>query len=323
MPTPTSPEREAAFARAKQRVEDGESITAAARAEGVARSTLSERLSGTGKPFFPLTRKPVRTFNADGLTEEPDEEAEIPVFVRDYSDSPHHRPYPIGDLHIGAPQFASKALDQWLTYLLETPNVSMLNTGDNTNCALTTSVSDTYAEKLTVGQARRLQTAKFRPLAEADKIDAIIDGNHELRVYRATGDSPNAAVAETLGVNYTSAACIVRYLVGDESYDVYLRHGKGGGSTMGAAVNRLEKQERIIDADVYVSGHTHTQVAFPKNRFVPNGKGGFRRKKSLFVCSGSFLAYEDYAAEAGYAPAHIGAPRIFLDGRTHDVHVSV
>ena len=92
---------------------------------------------------------------------------------------------------------------------------------------------------------------------------------------------------------------------------------------MGAAVNRLEKQERIIDADIYVSGHTHTQVCFPKNIFVPNDQGGYSRRKRLFVCSGSFLAYEDYAATAGFPPAHIGAPRIFLGGERWDVHGSV
>lgn len=92
---------------------------------------------------------------------------------------------------------------------------------------------------------------------------------------------------------------------------------------MGAAVNRLERQERIIDADCYVSGHTHTQVCFPKNVFVPQSDGTYRRKKRLFVCSGSFLLYEPYAARAGYAPAHIGAPRIFFDGRRHDLHASV
>jgi hypothetical protein len=261
----------------------------------------------------------------DQLTEIPDEPTggEIPVFVRDYSHLPDLHTYPLGDLHIGAPQFAEAAFDEWVSYLVGTKGVSMLGTGDFLNCALSTSVSDEYSEKLPVRDARRLFTEKVRPLAEADKLDCLIDGNHEMRVWRSTGDSPIAAVADGFGVPYSMAALVVRYLVGDESYDVYLRHGTGGGSTMGAAVNRLERQERIIDADIYVSGHTHTQVAFPKNIFVPNGRGGFSRRKRLFVCSGSFLAYEDYAAAAGLPPAHIGAPRIYMSGSRHDMHASV
>lgn len=328
MPKVTNAEREAQIDAAVREVRSKQAtIKGAARTYGIPYTTLHDRLNGNSHPAtrkvkHELPPQALQPIVADGLREDP-EGNEIPVFVRDYRHQSEHRIYPIGDLHIGAKSFAEHALDEWFAYILGAENTSVLNTGDNTNCALKDSVSDVYQERLSVGDARRLQTQKFRPLAAEDLLDAIIDGNHELRVYRSTGDSPNAAVAEALGVNYAMSACIVRYLVGDQSYDCYLRHGKGGGGTYGAAVNNLAKQEAIIDADLYVSGHTHTQVAFPKNVFVPNGQGGFRRKKRLFVCSGSFLSYEDYAAEAGYAPAHIGAPRIYLSGERHDLHASV
>lgn len=298
----------------------GQAATVAKAAEqaGVPRTTLGDhwRDEKAGRQRNPAPHS---------LPEIPDEPVggEIPVFVRDYSHLESLHTYPIGDLHIGSPNFAEAALRQWVEYLVETDGVSMLGTGDQLNCALSSSVSDEYGEKLTVGQARRKYVDLVSPVAEAGKLDGLIDGNHEMRVYRATGDSPNAQISEILGVPYSMAAAVFRYLVGGETYDVYLRHGTGGGSTMGAAVNRLEKQERIIDADIYISGHTHTQVAFPKNIFVPNGAGGFERKKRLFVCSGSFLSYEDYAAAAGFAPAHIGAPRVFMDGTRRDFHASV
>jgi len=279
MPKYADPAREARFAQAIEAINRGQTIQGAAKEYGLPYTTLHGRLRGTKTPRYEIPAGKVHAAE-DGLREFSSEEGEIPVFIRDYSDQELHRPYPLGDLHIGAPEFQEDALDEWFQYLLDTPNTSLLNTGDNTNCALTTSVSDTYKEKLTVQEARQKQTEKFRPLAEANKIDAIIDGNHEMRVYRSTGDSPNSAVADALNLNYSMAACVVRYLVGDQSYDVFLRHGTGGGGTMGAAVNRLQKQEQIIDADIYVSGHTHTQVAFPKNRFVPDGRGGFCRRKT-------------------------------------------
>lgn len=289
--------------------------TEAARSVNLAPTTLRSRLNdGIGL-------EPAGEVTVDGLGEDP-LASEVPVFERDYSDADHHYIYPIGDLHIGSPQHAGGLLREWFGYLQEAPRVSILNTGDNTNCALSSSVSDEYGEKLTVRQAREQQTELFRPLAP--KFDVIIDGNHELRVYRATGDSPNAAVADALGINYTMSACIVRYLVGDQRYDLYLRHGTGGGGKMGAQVNRLADQDGIIDADIYVSGHTHTQVAFVKDVFIPVlGETRFARKKRLYVCSGSFMGYEDYAAQAGYPPAHLGAPRIRLDGRRHDAHASI
>lgn len=298
---------------ARKLIAAGKSRTDAAAAVGLPRTTLGYRLDH----FTPAEHVP------DNLPDTPTDAAEIPVFERHYEDQESHRIYPIGDLHIGSKNHADDRLDDWLGYLGRTPDVSMLNTGDNLNCALKTSVSETYDEGLTVQEGRRLLTEKFKPLAERDLIDAVIDGNHEMRVYRATGDSPNSAVCDALGINYSMASCVVRYFVGDQVYDVYLRHGSGGGRKFGGQVNTLASQDEIIDADVYVSGHTHTQVAFIKDHFVKGEDGEFARKKRLFVCSGSFLSYEDYAAQAGFPPAHIGAPRIFLDGRKHDQHGSV
>ena len=260
-------------------------------------------------------------YRNDGLTQDP-EDGPILVVHRDYTHLPALHTYPLGDLHIGSPQCAEEALDQWLDYLVATDGVSMLNTGDNFNSALRDSVSDVYKEKYTVETARQLLTAKLEPLVEKGILDGVIDGNHENRIIRAVGDSPNSAMADVLGIPYASASLLVVYHVGDQEYNLFLRHGRGGGATMGAAVNNLEKQERIIDADIYVSGHIHTQVAFPKDIFVREGNRVVRKKR-LFVCSGSFLGWEPYAAVAGYPPAHIGAPRIFMDGRKHDTHASV
>jgi len=296
----------------------GESVNEVARTFGVARSTAQDwvrknlSLSVRGEQFHEA-----RLVNVPGNTIDG-----IPVVHRDYSDLDCLHMLPLGDIHLGSPNCAEPVLDEWLQYIVDTDGTSLLNTGDNLNCAIASSVSDTYAEEYTVQVARQKLTDKFRPVAEAGKLDAIVDGNHEWRILRAIGDSPNSAVADALGVAYSPAALYVVYHVGDQEYGVYLRHGNGGGATMGAAVNRLEKQERIVDADVYISGHTHTQVAFPKETFVRDGERMVRRKR-LFVSSGSFLGYEDYAKIAGYPPAHIGAPRIFLDGRKHDAHASV
>lgn len=297
---------------------DGVSVNDVAKTFGTARSTAQD-----------YVRKHIKLdvgggqFQDDRLVNTPGPGLDgIPVVHRDYTHLDALHMYPIGDIHLGAPNCAEPVLDEWLQYIVDTDGTSLLNTGDNLNCAITTSVSDTYAEEYTVQVGRQKLTEKFRPVAEAGKLDAIVDGNHEWRILRAVGDSPNSAVADALGVAYSPASLYVVYHVGDQEYGVYLRHGNGGGATMGAAVNRLEKQERILDADVYISGHTHTQVAFPKETFVRDGDRMVRRKR-LFVCSGSFLGYEDYAKIAGYPPAHIGAPRIFLDGRKHDAHASV
>lgn len=289
-------------------------VTQAASQAGAARTTVGDRWraeqdgSQRGRP--------------DDLPETPEEEL-IPVIFRDYSHLDELFVYPIGDIHVGASSYQEAKLAQWLSYLERTPNTSLLNTGDNINAAIVGSVSDVYSEQMPVGKAWRHIQEKFRPLAEADRIDAIGEGNHEARIYRAIGDAPMQTVAENLGVPYWSTAAMVVYKVGKVTYDVFVRHGSGGGATVGAKANKLQRQRNITPvADIYVSGHTHSQLVFPEDILLREGKRLVRRKQ-LFISSGSFLGLEAYAVVNGMSPTHIGAPRIRLDGVRRDPHVSV
>jgi hypothetical protein len=121
-----------------------------------------------------------------------------------------------------------------------------------------------------------------------------------------------------LDVNYIESAALIVYKVGVMEYEVYMRHGTGNGQSLA----QLAKSGQVIRADVYVTGHTHRQAVTADDFFVRHN-GKIRREKRYFVSSGSFLGYERYAAERGYPPSRIGAPRIFLDGRRFDVHISV
>jgi hypothetical protein len=73
---------------------------------------------------------------------------------------------------------------------------------------------------------------------------------------------------------------------------------------------------------MYVSGHSHSQLVFPRDVFEVKRNRVVRRRQ-LFVASGSFLNYEGYAAKMGLTPQKIGAPRIRLDAIRKDAHVSV
>lgn len=258
----------------------------------------------------------------DGLTEEPSEQfEEIPVLYRDYSDREHLHVYPLGDVHKGSPAHAADRWQEWLNYLEQTEDVALLCTGDLFNAALKTSVSESYDEVLTVGQAKRELRGELKPLAEQGKIDLLMPGNHDERVYKAVGDCPVEDLADSLEVPYARDAVLVVYKVGSVEYEVYVVHGKGGGQ-VGARASRLAKRADTIDADIYVSGHTHSQLVFPQDVFKRKGKR-IVRKRRLFVSSGSFLNYEGYAAKSSFAPTKIGAPRIWLDGTRYDPHVSV
>lgn len=243
---------------------------------------------------------------------------EIPVFFRDYSHLSSLKIYPLGDVHKGAGSHQAERWREWVSYLCSRDDVSMLGTGDFLNAALKDSKSDVYEEKMTVGQAKRELRAEMKPLAEQGRIDGLAAGNHEERIHRAVGDCPIEDLCDSLGCAYVRSAALFVYTVGDQTYEVFMRHGTGNGQSLVS----MNKGAMVIQADVYVAGHVHNQAVRADEWFVRVGEKVERRRR-YYVNSGSFVGYEGYAAVRGYVPTRIGAPRIHLDGRRKDVHVSI
>ncbi len=243
---------------------------------------------------------------------------EIPVIVRDYSGQESHRVYPLGDVHLASTMHNAEMWAQWLGYLTDNPDRSLLGTGDFLNSALKDSKSESYDELLTVGASKRLLRKQLEPLAKAGRVDALMPGNHEDRIYRAVGDCPILDICDSLDIPYVPASALIVYKVGDQTYDFFVRHGTGNGQSLVT----LAKGGAVIHADVYVTGHVHRRAVTVDDFFVRDGNR-VDRVQRYFVSSGSFLSYERYAAQRGYSPGTIGAPRIFLDGRQKDIKVSL
>jgi 3',5'-cyclic AMP phosphodiesterase CpdA len=253
----------------------------------------------------------------DGLSTEINDN-EIPVIIRDYSDKESHRVYPLGDLHIGAANHQADRWAEWVRYIEERDDTSLLLTGDLFNAAIVGAKSDVYEELHPVGDAKRMLRRQLTPLAAQGRVDAAGPGNHEARIWRAVGDCPVLDVCDSLDIPYYRAAAMVVYIVGDQTYEFYLRHGTGNGQALAS----LSKSGMVAQADVYVTGHVHRAAVTTDEFYVREGDRVVRRRR-YYVSSGSFLGAETYALERGYVPARIGAPRIDLDGTRHDVHVSI
>jgi hypothetical protein len=243
---------------------------------------------------------------------------EIKVIYRDYRNEEKHSLYPLGDVHAGAKTHNRAKWEKWLGYLEGRENASLLGTGDFLNVAIVGSKSDVYDEQMTVGEAKRVLRRQLQSLADAGRIDGLMPGNHEDRITRAIGDCPIEDVCDQLDVNYIEAAALFVYRVGNQEYEIYVRHGTGSGQALAG----LAKSGGIIRADAYVTGHLHRQAVVAEDFFVRSPQGIVREKR-YFVSSGSFLGYERYAAQRGYSPGRLGAPRIFLDGTKHDLHISI
>lgn len=283
----------------------GLSRTQACRDLGVAESTVRGWLKH--EPAFPVSGDPTPGFT------------EIPVLRADFSDRDHLVVYPIGDFHVGSPACDLPRLKEWIDYIAGRDDAAVILTGDLLNCALKDSKSESYDESLPLGAAKEALTDLLKPIRK--KVICAIPGNHEARVYRAVGACPVKDVCYPFDIPYYQDAVLIAVNVGEVEYDIYLRHGNGGGG-IGARANRLQKGSQVVWGDIFISGHVHNQAAFIEDLFRRDGDRMVRHRK-LYVASGSFLRYEGYAAVAGYSPGKLGAPRIRLDGTRKDAHVSL
>lgn len=324
---PRSPEVE----RALDLLRAGDiTVTAAARQAGAARKTVSDNWNderARGQKASDARRK-----QTPHMELAPNE---VPIFFRDYSHLDKLHIFPLGDVHIGSANFQAEKWQEWIDYVVAHDDVSFLGTGDFLNTALKDSVSDVYTEVSPVRQAKKDLRQQLRPIAEAGRLDLLIPGNHEGRITKATGDCPIEDIADWLNAtvgsvssqpgckaaNYAPVSALVVYRVGGIEYEVAIRHGSGSGRA-GAQAGRMERESQTIIADVYVTGHTHRQQVVRGAVFQRVGKQ-MQRRRQVYVSSGSFLSYEEYAARTGLPPADVGCPRIRLDGERRDVHASI
>jgi hypothetical protein len=286
------------------------------REAGHSQTSIAQNLSVSQSSVSRALRREDR--RVDPLSHDAGEALEVPVIVRDYSHLDDLYVYPLGDVHLGAASHNSARWQEWVAYLQERQNTSLLGTGDFLNCAVIGSKSDVYDETTTVGEAKQDLEDDLKPLAQAGRVDVLMPGNHEDRIRRLIGMDLIADIARHIDVPYCSASCLLVYKVGSQTYEFYVRHGTGNGQSL----VQLSKGAMVASADVYVTGHVHNIAARADEYFVREGDKVVRKRR-YYVSSGSFLGYERYAAERGYVPTRLGAPRIFLDGERHDIHVSI
>ena len=169
--------------------------------------------------------------------------------------------YMVGELHVGSPDLNSVKLKRIINEIIMTPNAYVIYIGDQIDNALFNCPSNVYTQRLSSQEQITRVAELFRPHADAGKILAIMDGNHEARSVRACGVSPTLMIAKILGIEdrYTPTTAIVRLAIGSQTYTIYATHGSSGGGTIGAKANALERLTRIVDADVYAAGHTHLE----------------------------------------------------------------
>lgn len=142
----------------------------------------------------------------------------------------------------------------------------------------------------------------------------LLEGHH-YHDYR-DGTTSDQDLAKRLDAPFLGTAAFVRLVLKMSANRVgnvviWCHHGVGGGGTLGAPLNKLEKLLTSWEADIYLMGHHHKKVAGPVDRIEAVWQGNRRRpglvhRTKIIACTGSFLkgyAANDAPKQRGKTPA--------------------
>lgn len=230
----------------------------------------------------------------------------------------------MADLHIGDSQCDFKLILEKIEHIKNTKNAYCILDGDLMDTAIASSIGDTYAANLQPMEQLKQCVKIFDPIK--DKILAVLPGNHENRVYKTDGIDITEIMCSQLGIpeRYSPTTALLFIRFGERKtghhhrrqlYTVYVTHGSGGGRKEGGKVNRLADLASIVDADIYISGHTHLPVVFKEAFFrVSGSNSSVALVDKLFINLGASLDYGGYGDKAGFKPASKASPVIYLNG---------
>ena len=237
--------------------------------------------------------------------------------------------HPMADLHIGDSQCDFKLIMDRIEYIKNTPNAYCILDGDLMDTAIASSIGDTYAANLQPMEQLKQCVKIFDPIK--DKILAVLSGNHENRIWKSDGIDITEIMCSQLGIpeRYSPTTALLFIRFGERKsnhhhrkqlYTAYVTHGSGGGRKEGGKVNRLADLASIVDADIYISGHTHLPVVFKEAFFrVSGSNSSVALVDKLFINLGASLDYGGYGDKAGFKPASKRSPVIYLDGHKRDM----
>lgn len=225
---------------------------------------------------------------------------------------------PIGDTHIGSPTCEIEAIKKTVEYVRSGENRYAIIHGDLIDNGIPSSKTDVITQTMSMQDQIDLAVELLKPIQ--DKILCIIDGNHEERTQRVAGIDVTSFIAFKLGIEEiysrgTGAILLdLKFGKGKRSgvktashhFTVVVAHGARSGTTIGSAATGLENLQKIIvNADLYVIGHTHKILNFVKEIYQVNNYGYLETKIQYYVNSTAFLNYGDYGKAKLYAPLRI------------------
>jgi predicted phosphodiesterase len=241
--------------------------------------------------------------------------------------------HPMSDLHIGDSMCDFDLIMERINYINDTKNAYCILDGDLMDTTIAGSIGDTYGANIQPMEQLKQCVKIFECIK--DKTLAVLPGNHEARIQKATGLDITEIMCAQLGIpekySPTTALLFIRFgenktkhKDGRHLYTAYVTHGTGGGRREGGKVNRLADLASIVDADIYIHGHTHLPLVFKQSFYRVNyGASSTALVDKLFLNTAAQLDYGGYGDKAGFKPASKASPVIYLGGRKRSIHAKI
>jgi predicted phosphodiesterase len=239
----------------------------------------------------------------------------------------------LADYHYADPHSDHDAIRKDIDYVNSHENAYCVLAGDLLDCALKSSLGDAYTNLSPMEELTAMMEL-IQPIAH--KVIAIVGGNHEARHYRTNGVDMTRLLARQLGIEdrYSPDTALLFLRFGRDGnnrnhnrqilYTIYLTHGSGGGRKEGGKIQRLADYAQIVDADIYICGHTHLpaslKVAFARPYPLNNS---ITYCTKLFVNSAAKLDYGGYGDIGGCRPNAKDTPRGILGGKGKTMYAPV
>jgi hypothetical protein len=226
----------------------------------------------------------------------------------------------IGDLHIGSLNCRKEAFERTIDWCNEndayvytmgdlidaiTPNDVRFDPGNVDREFLTMSEQLDYVEE----QLGRLKPGLFK---------GMVSGNHYGKWATKACVNEKVKMCKRLGGDFTALRVLLDIKLKESTTTLSFWHGAGGGYEMGAVANRMAKEPRAFDAEIYLMGHSHRLFHFPSIKLTNARLREDRQQLVQFVNTGCYLAsYEEgiggYGESKGYSPQAIGFSVVMLE----------
>lgn len=233
----------------------------------------------------------------------------------------------LGDLHIGNKasryqQLVKTLSDEYYFILL----------GDLLDVNLKDSFGDVYSND---SLERELEVLENFFKQYSNKILGMVSGNHEKRIKRRIGINLLKIYADKYSIPYDENILIIdlNYKIPNSGQGMRRRfnavfciaHGYTFSRTIGGKINGNAQLLQVVsNADVYITGHTHTPSWFKSgiHEYDRRNKKIILRSRH-FITVPAWLGYDDFAESRLMSPSGVSFVEIILTGRQKEKIIEV